>query len=650
MNYTNREQRPTAGIPLFENVPAELRALPQWVLWRYIWKEKESEGEGAWTKVPVQPSGEPASSANPATWSTFATVQLAYNQRVGYFSGIGFVLTRESGIVGIDIDNCVEWGQWDDGTPRAVFNAMFKRVVRKLGDTYCEFSPSRTGVHFFVKANPHQSIKFSEGGLEIYTGVPDSARYLTITGDICNSSPEAAGIGDATVEVEEMVLTLLEWRQKRQENKSAGYVGTSAQDRTAIATSHKSLEERIDIAFQAANGAEIKRLYEGDHSGYASRSEADMALCRYLAFYSEGNALLLKSLMERSALARDKWRAKGSADGRSKLELLIDKVLATEKNYFEPSKTFFQAKPVPSKLQSSGRSARKYRLIEMGQAALQDRNDPNAKGLEAGGPWTELDLIFRPRRRLLTTVVGEPGSGKTTLVLNYLYHLCRRHQLHAGLASFENDAIDLTHRLVQAHLQKPTYPEFDDCCTEEEFLIALDQIGAYFTVYDPTWEEQNVGSLSGFWEDSISDEGLDVIYLDPFTELQPPDKLLGKYNEFVNQQLGQFVSFIRSRALMAWLLCHPTKNYSRKDGLRLWNINGSGDFERKTDFGLVITRPDDDHKVEVDVQKARHWRTGEKGKVAYYYSQVTGVYTPTQQTLIQATGQRRRKSARGGNW
>jgi hypothetical protein len=49
--------RPLAVQP--DGIPAELKALPQWVSWRYEWRGgkdgKDGKG-GRWTKVPVNPS------------------------------------------------------------------------------------------------------------------------------------------------------------------------------------------------------------------------------------------------------------------------------------------------------------------------------------------------------------------------------------------------------------------------------------------------------------------------------------------------------------------------------------------------------------------------------------------------------------------
>lgn len=615
MKHTNKSKPPVAPIPQFEEIPEELQVLRQWVLWRYVWKNEQ----GAWAKVPLQPDGTAASTTNPETWSTFDTVVLAFNQRQGYFSGIGFVFTRESGYVGIDLDNCIEWRKVN-GVLCPVFGQPIKRTLARIPTSYIEYSPSRTGAHFIVKANPKQAVKFQtdEGDIEIYA----EGRYFTITGDMIDSSP----IADATEAVNEIVDILLGTRAQPQSEKTV----------KDVPLAYLSIEERLDIALNhASNSADIKKLFDGDFSGYAhgnneGRSEADIALCRYLAFYSENNATLLIEMMNASKMVRPKWE-KRYGDGTTYLTRLVKKVLATETQFYEPTKSFLST---PKAGIVSERKSRSYRLQELGEAALRYRNDPHARGIECSAPeFYELDEIYRPRRKLMTVVVGEPAAGKTTFVLNYLYHFAIRNALHVGLVSFENDPVDLTHSLVQAHLKKPTFVEFDNCCTEEEFRQALDEIGQHFTVYDPTWEEQNINGLSGFWEDSIkADEGLDCIYLDPFTELQPSEKLLGKYTDFASQQLSQFVSFTRTRSLMSWLVCHPTKNFTRKDGLKLWNINGSGDFERKADFGLVLTR--EDGKLQVEVQKVRHWRTGTMGAMcAWHYNQAKATYTPARVTV-----------------
>lgn len=65
-------------------IPAELKALPQWVCWRL------EERDGNQTKVPYNAkSGRRARSNDPATWTEFGTAMDAYRRSV--YSGVGFM-------------------------------------------------------------------------------------------------------------------------------------------------------------------------------------------------------------------------------------------------------------------------------------------------------------------------------------------------------------------------------------------------------------------------------------------------------------------------------------------------------------------------------------------------------------------------------
>lgn len=161
--------RPTPLAPIFDNIPSTLAAQPSWVLWSYAIKD------GKWTKVPRQPGGSYASSTNPATWHTFASVRAAYHP--DKFGGVGIVLTGqplENGLylVGLDFDDCLISGVLDDAPRKAV----------ELLDTYCEISPSGEGIRLFLlhdKPTPARKTNKADGkSREVYS----SGRYLTVTG------------------------------------------------------------------------------------------------------------------------------------------------------------------------------------------------------------------------------------------------------------------------------------------------------------------------------------------------------------------------------------------------------------------------------------------------------------------------------------
>ena len=80
---------------MYEQIPAELKKLPNWVCW------KGEPGEnGKLRKTPINPrTGGGAMSNNPDTWTDFETAVRASKQ----YSGVGFMFAPP--YFGVDIDN-----------------------------------------------------------------------------------------------------------------------------------------------------------------------------------------------------------------------------------------------------------------------------------------------------------------------------------------------------------------------------------------------------------------------------------------------------------------------------------------------------------------------------------------------------------------
>ena len=104
--------RPQALPVLPDSIPAALKAVPQWVVWRYVEDVDADTGEVSWDKPPVNArTGGLASSTDPGTWSDYETALAAYQK--GGYDGVGFVLHRNpeadddpDGLVGVDVDKC----------------------------------------------------------------------------------------------------------------------------------------------------------------------------------------------------------------------------------------------------------------------------------------------------------------------------------------------------------------------------------------------------------------------------------------------------------------------------------------------------------------------------------------------------------------
>ena len=167
MNNENTAPKPTLIQPEFANFPAELKSLPNWVLWRYL--PPKSKGQKS-RKVPFQPNGKTADTTDRSTWSAFDECHAAYD--LGGFDGVGFVFDGEIGAdglcyCGVDLDSCIE-----NGKVQSLARSRIKRL-----NTYTECSVSGTGLHCIVRAKPlDHAVKFDS--VEIYT----KARYFTFTG------------------------------------------------------------------------------------------------------------------------------------------------------------------------------------------------------------------------------------------------------------------------------------------------------------------------------------------------------------------------------------------------------------------------------------------------------------------------------------
>ncbi|MGD0945871.1 MAG: hypothetical protein ABSA52_00455 [Candidatus Binatia bacterium] len=252
------------------NIPSELRALPRWVAWHYV------ERAGHVTKVPIcARTGGAASATDPATWCDYVAVA-AYAR--AHDCGVGYVLG--DGITGVDLDHCI--------TDTGELEAWAREIVAEL-DSYTETSPSGRGVHVLVRgAVPGRRRR--TGKIEVY----DRDRYFCVSGRHLAGTPQI-------IEERSDALAGLHRRVFGVEDGT-----TAARSATLAATLCSSDSEIIERARGARNGEHFRRLWGGDASGYASASEADLALCSMLAWHTD-DADQIARLVAQSGLARQKW-------------------------------------------------------------------------------------------------------------------------------------------------------------------------------------------------------------------------------------------------------------------------------------------------------------------------------------------------------
>lgn len=269
----------------FNEIPAELRNLSQWILWK-----AEKKG-GRYTKIPYQVDGNEARSNDRRTWSTFATAAKFYTAT--NTDGIGFVFSRQDNYIGIDIDDCVTYTADDTEKENPIINEFASEVIETL-DSYTEYSVSGTGIHIIIKGSLPQSVvgtgrKSTKYGLEIY----QYGRYFTMTGHRENSND----IYERTEELAEVFEKYFD------DSDLEGRINLAEFEKDEIHLSNDALWEKM---FRSRSGDDIRALYNGnlindDHSA------SDLALCNHLAFWTGKSASRMDSMFRESELIRDKW-------------------------------------------------------------------------------------------------------------------------------------------------------------------------------------------------------------------------------------------------------------------------------------------------------------------------------------------------------
>lgn len=338
----------------FNSIPSELKALPQWILWR------AAEKGGRYTKIPYQIDGNEARSNDRRTWSTFATAAKFYTESDA--NGIGFVFSRQDKYIGIDIDKCVTFSADDTEKANPIINAFAKEIIDTL-DSYTEFSVSGTGIHIIIKGSLPQSVvgtgrKSAKHGLEIY----QHGRYFTMTGNLENSND----IYERTDELAEIFEKYFD------DSDIKGRVNLAEYENDEIKLSNDALWERM---FRSKSGDEIRSLYNGNLTN-DDHSSSDLALCNHLAFWTGKSASRMDSMFRETSLMRDKWDRihfsdTGETYGERTIAMAISSTTTTvldhkhEEEYAEFDVSFNVDAVV---VDDEEKPKKKFRLNELGNA------------------------------------------------------------------------------------------------------------------------------------------------------------------------------------------------------------------------------------------------------------------------------------------
>lgn len=353
-----------------DNIPDYLKDRPQWVVWS--WQVRDNnKGDFVTTKVPINcKTGKMASHSDPDTWSDFQTAIKKFRDSQET-SGIGYVISKDDNIVGIDFDNCIDANK--------VIHSDVIDILEPY-ECYTEASPSMTGLKVlgFGEIDVNKLNTEAGSGFKIHNYPLDNmdvevyqhSRFFTITSMKLKSKP------CEIISVQSLVDSLLNKRSGTEadvqsEFDNAEFESTvddveeveetdtdgpdmhffaSDEAMGAIDFSEDDIPEDEDqepdpvnksfnTSFDAnqsqklgqkssSNGAPkigsvefikdkilasrqanvFRSLFDGDISNYPSHSEADLALTSILCWWCQGDRNKAEQIFESSKLVRDKWR------------------------------------------------------------------------------------------------------------------------------------------------------------------------------------------------------------------------------------------------------------------------------------------------------------------------------------------------------
>ena len=280
-----------------EAIPPQLKARPQWVCWKY-WAHPSRPKP---LKLPLNPRTQRAADiSKPETWSSFEEAH-AILEATGQYDGLGIVLTRDDGLVGVDIDGCIN----ADGE----LSQTARRVV-DLVESYTEVSPSGRGLRIFAEAELGDFGGRRRGKVELY----NHSRYLTVTGNHLAGTPS---------ELHERLTALRElYRLYLQPPKSQPSAPERVGNPVQMSQTDEEVTERmfggkLGELYREIYHGDLSHVYSGGEAGTPDESRADVLLFNALAFYTGQDAGQMRRILlgsPRAGQRMEKWERRVSGE------------------------------------------------------------------------------------------------------------------------------------------------------------------------------------------------------------------------------------------------------------------------------------------------------------------------------------------------
>jgi hypothetical protein len=349
-------------------IPEELRHRKQWLIWRFEPGKKKPLKVPYWIngkkRYGVQGDANDRAKLTDLDSAIIAAV-------AGDYTGVGFAFLPDDGLIGIDIDKCID----GDG----LVSALAAEVI-PAADSYTEYSPSGTGVHIIV-AGHTETFKDNGIGLEVFC----SSQFFTFTGKHYGGMPFAINqISDAALERLRVLVKGDRTAVDKPKLPPPPNTDMAAKLESALAFIKSDSHDvwiRVGMALFSALGESGFRIWDYWSSKADNYAGSEDCAVRWKSFGSRGTLITEATIFR---LAKDAgWRSpKGATPSRDVVPFVRPK----------PKSAPAESPPPPGEESQSGEESPDLMPAEQGKtevglpAGWDDAPPPDADGGEGDEP------------------------------------------------------------------------------------------------------------------------------------------------------------------------------------------------------------------------------------------------------------------------
>lgn len=543
-----------------------------------VWKLEKREGDPKPTKKPYQINGNMAQANNPDTWSTYQEVKDALEDPWFNFTGIGIQFGLGSMFLGIDLD------RWLVNGVVVPEKKYFLEALIEVANTYVEVSPSKEGLHLFLKLSSPLTLlankKQDKDGTaaECYT----DRRFFTVT-EIPFGEPKP--IRTVTPEEASKILSIIGYPWVVSTLKDKPLTGAPASSQGVLNMDDSEVMRRM---FASKSGQAISSLWVGDTSHYNNdTSAADLALCSYLAFWTAKDS----EAMERLWLASVLGQRQKTVDRKDYRDRTI---LTAINNCTETFKGGSQL-IVDSKPSTINNAEDEAPVVLISEAA---KTLPDLNPVSTGFDVFDIAMSGGFRAGDLVILTGNTGMGKTSFAQTITYNVSKS-QVHSVWFSYE---------MILSEVWK----KFKAMGVDEKFLAYT----PFKMVSGSTdWISQKIIEAKKKF-------GVKAVFIDHLGFLAPGAKkydsmMANNYSAFLGNISRQLKLFALEYDVTIFLIAHTRKS----EDPTINDIGNSVAVAQEADSVFIVHREADKYGGEVlspytKITLAKNRRTGITKKVS----------------------------------